>query len=92
MVIKFFKSKNCPDCPKAEINVNDVLSELKITENVEIYDISTNDGLIEALNNMVMASPALVLENKILDKSVLLDKNKLKALIQERNERHKRFD
>lgn len=81
--MKFFKSKNCPSCPKAEQNLAELMAELGIKEKVETFDISTDDGRIEALNNMVMSSPSIVLNDTQVTKEILLDKDKLKTFFKE---------
>ncbi|MHC1605464.1 MAG: thioredoxin family protein [Candidatus Methanofastidiosia archaeon] len=79
--MKFFKSKDCPNCPRAQKNLEELLSELGIDTNVSYFDISTTEGRIEALNNMVMESPAIVIDEEHHGKDVLLDKKKLRSLL-----------
>lgn len=75
--MKFFKSIQCPRCPEAEKNLKEIIRSLNIQKNIEIFDISTDEGRIEALANMVMSSPALVINEEIIPEEVLLDKKML---------------
>ncbi|MCC7569488.1 MAG: thioredoxin family protein [Candidatus Methanofastidiosa archaeon] len=80
MEMTFFKSKNCPQCPRAQANVEEVMTELGLPLPVPIVDISTTEGRIEALNNMVMSTPSLKIGEEIYGKEDLLDKGRLRAL------------
>ncbi len=80
MEVTFFKSKDCPQCPRAQSNVESVISELGLSVQITYVDISTTDGRIEALNNMVMSTPSLMMHDEVYNKEDLLDKARLKAL------------
>lgn len=79
--MKFFKSKDCPNCPAAERNLDELVEELKIKEPIEKYDISTDDGQITALENMVAGTPALVIGEELYDASAMLDKKRLRQAL-----------
>ena len=83
MDVTFFKSKDCPQCPRAQSNVESVISELGLSVEITYVDISTTEGRIEALNNMVMATPSLMIDDEVYSKEDLLDKVRLKALFSE---------
>ncbi len=81
MDLKFFESPTCPDCPAAKKNVKEVLTKLKMLDALKFFDISTPDGRIEALNNMVMGTPAMMIGEELLTKEVLLDRRKFEEAI-----------
>lgn len=81
MDMKFFESPTCPDCPAAKKNVKEVLAKLKLLDALKFFDISTPDGRIEALNNMVMGTPAMMIGEELLTKEVLLDRKRLEDVI-----------
>ena len=65
MKVKVFTQPTCPKCPAAKQTVKQI--EHKAT--VEYFDIKTEDGLAEALNYNVWATPAIVIvdhEDKVL--------------------------
>ncbi|MHC1598910.1 MAG: thioredoxin family protein [Candidatus Methanofastidiosia archaeon] len=80
MKIIFFKSKDCPQCPRAQANVEEVMEDLEVNHLIDYVDISTTEGRIEALNNMVMSTPSLIIDDELYGKDVLLDKDRLKEL------------
>lgn len=57
MKLKIFTQPDCPKCPAAKDFANKVKNRLK----VEIFDVSTADGLAESQFFAVMATPSLVL-------------------------------
>lgn len=75
--MKFFKATNCPHCPKAEKNLMEALKELGIKEELEVHNISEDEGRIEALNNMIMSTPTLLLKDEIISTELLLNKTEL---------------
>jgi hypothetical protein len=66
MILKVFTQPSCPKCPAAKKIVAQVEDKFKI----EQYDIKTEDGLTEALEYDVMATPSMVIidssKNKVL--------------------------
>lgn len=80
MDITFFKSKDCPQCPRAQANVEATIAELGISDVITYIDISTTEGRIEALNNMVMGTPSLMVDGEVYPKDDLLDKERLKGI------------
>ena len=81
MELKFFESPTCPDCPAAKKNVKEVLAKLKMMDKLAFFDISTPDGRIEALNNMVMGTPAVVIDEELITKEILLDRKKFEETV-----------
>ena len=81
MELKFFESPTCPDCPAAKKNVKEVLTKLKMMDKLAFFDISTPDGRIEALNNMVMGTPAVVIDEELVTKEILLDRKKFEETV-----------
>lgn len=81
MNVTFFKSKDCPQCPRAQQVLEETIEELGADISVRYVDISTQDGRIEALNNMVMNTPSLVVEEEVYGKDYLLDKTRLKEIL-----------
>jgi len=81
MELKFFESPTCPDCPAAKKNVKEVLAKLKMMDKLAFFDISTPDGRIEALNNMVMGTPAVVIDEELVTKEILLDRKKFEETV-----------
>lgn len=80
MDVTFFKSKDCPQCPRAQLNVESVISDLGLQIPITYVDISTTEGRIEALNNMVMGTPSLMIDGEVYSKEDILDKETLKGL------------
>jgi len=64
--------------------VKEVLAKLKMTDKLAFFDISTPDGRIEALNNMVMGTPAVVIDEELVTKEILLDRKNSRRLCWER--------
>jgi len=60
MILKLFTKPNCPRCPAAKQVVKEIENKVK----VEQYDIETEDGLAEALQYDVMATPAIIIVDK----------------------------
>ncbi|HOP09395.1 MAG TPA: thioredoxin family protein [Candidatus Methanofastidiosa archaeon] len=81
MGILFFKSQNCPRCPQALKNVEAAIAELDMDMPLAIIDISTTEGRIEALNNMVSETPSMLLEEELYGPDVLMDVGKIKDLL-----------
>lgn len=82
-MMKLFISKNCPNCPKAKENMKKLADELSLE--YEMVDISTDDGQIEALDNMVMSTPTLVLDDEEqVGKDTLTDLEALKKTLKEK--------
>ncbi len=65
MILKLFTQPSCPKCPAAKAVVKQIEHKVK----VEQYDIKTEDGLAEALEYNVMATPSIVVLDH--DKNVL---------------------
>lgn len=57
MILKLFTQPNCPKCPAAKAVVKQIEHKIK----VEQYDIKTEDGLAEALEYNVMATPSIII-------------------------------
>lgn len=57
MILKLFTQPSCPRCPAAKAVVKQIEHKVK----VEQYDIKTEDGLAEALEYNVMATPSIVI-------------------------------
>jgi len=83
MGIMFFKSQNCPRCPQALKNVEAAISDLDIDMPLAIVDISTTEGRIEALNNMVGETPSILLGEELYGPDVLMNPEKIKSLLME---------
>jgi glutaredoxin len=81
MNVTFFKSKDCPQCPRAQQVLEEAVQELGTDISVRYVDISTPDGRIEALNNMVMNTPSVVIDEEVYGKDYLLDKPRLKEIL-----------
>jgi len=65
MKLKVFTQQACPRCPAAKQLVKQVEHKFQ----VEYYDIKTEDGLAEALEYDIMATPSLVVldhENNVV--------------------------
>jgi glutaredoxin len=64
MIMKVFTQPGCPRCPAAKKVITEVEDKFK----VEYYDIKTEDGLGEALEYDVMATPSMVVidKNKVI--------------------------
>ncbi|MBN3037208.1 MAG: glutaredoxin family protein [Candidatus Diapherotrites archaeon] len=60
--ITLFTQPNCPRCPAAKR----VVEELKCERGVEVeeVDISTDDGLFNAINYNVMSTPTIVVRSR----------------------------
>ena len=80
MGVLFFKSQNCPRCPRALSNVEKAIADLDIDMPLAIIDISTAEGRIEALNNMVSETPSMLLEEELYGPDILMDIEKIKQL------------
>jgi len=81
--MKLFVSKNCPSCPAAKENMKTLSKEIGFE--YDMFDISTDDGQIEALDNMVMSTPTLVLDDEEqIDKDVLTKSSELKKVLKEK--------
>lgn len=65
MILKLFTQPSCPKCPAAKAVVKQIEHKVK----VEQYDIKTEDGLAEALEYNVMATPSIVIIDH--DKNIL---------------------
>lgn len=65
MILKLFTQPACPKCPAAKAVVKQIEHKVK----VEQYDIKTEDGLAEALEYNVMATPSIVIIDH--DKNIL---------------------
>ena len=63
MILKVFTQPTCPRCPAAK----KVVAQVEDKFTVEQYDIKTEDGLSEALEYDVMATPSMI----------VIDKNKI---------------
>ena len=59
MILKLFTKPDCVKCPAAKKVVKEV--EHKVT--VENHDITTEDGLTEALQYDVMSTPSIIVLN-----------------------------
>jgi len=81
MGVLFFKSQNCPRCPQALKNIEAAISELDIDMPLAIIDISTTEGRIEALNNMVSETPSMMLDEELYGPDVLMNYEKVKTLL-----------
>ncbi len=57
MKLKLFTQQSCPRCPAAKEVVRKIENKVK----VENYDIKTEDGLAEALNYNIMATPSIII-------------------------------
>ena len=57
MKLKLFTQATCSRCPAAKQVVKEVEHKVK----VEQYDIKTEDGLAEALQYDVMATPSIII-------------------------------
>lgn len=60
MKLKMFTQPSCPRCPAAKAVVAKIEHKIK----VESYDIKTPEGLAEALEYNVMATPSIVILDK----------------------------
>lgn len=56
MILKLFTQPSCPKCPAAKTVVKQVENKVK----VENFDIKTEDGLAEALEYNIMATPSII--------------------------------
>ena len=61
MHIKIFISPDCPKCVSAKKLADDLL---KLNHNVEIYDVSTIDGLAEAAYHSVQETPHIIIDKE----------------------------
>lgn len=62
MFLKVYAQDSCPRCPQAKA----LAKHLELTQSVikvEYYDVKTDEGLADALENDVMTTPSLVLFN-----------------------------
>ncbi len=57
MKLKLFTQPTCPRCPAAKQLVTKVESKAQI----EYHDIKTEDGLAEALEYDIMATPSIII-------------------------------
>lgn len=60
MKIKIFIQDNCPNCPSAKKSAKRLKKD---GFNVEVYNISTVDGLTESLLHDVLSVPSIVVVN-----------------------------
>jgi len=81
MGVLFFKSQSCPRCPKALENVERAISELDVDMPLAIIDISTTEGRIEALNNMVSETPSVMIDEDLYGADILMDIEKIKQIL-----------
>jgi len=81
MEVMFFKSKDCPQCPRAQDALQKALEGLAADIDVTYVDISTVDGRIEALNNMVMETPSLKVGDEVYGKADILDAQRVRQLL-----------
>lgn len=65
MILKLFTQPSCLKCPAAKAVVKKIEHKVK----VEQYDITSEDGLAEALEYNVMSTPSIIIIDK--DKNVL---------------------
>lgn len=69
MILKFFTQPLCPKCPAAKAIIKKIEHKIKLEE----YDITTVDGLSEALYYNTIITPSIVIidyENNIIGKFI----------------------
>ncbi|MFA5797308.1 MAG: thioredoxin family protein [Candidatus Woesearchaeota archaeon] len=79
MIIKVFIQPSCPKCPAAK----KVISQVEHKTMVEYHDIQTADGLAEALDYGVMATPSVVVLDE--EKNVVKEWNGVSPTLEEMN-------
>ena len=65
MKLTLFVSPNCPKCPLAKDVVERARKEKSDLE-VEIKDVTTEEGYLDALMYNISSTPAIVVEDKVL--------------------------
>ncbi len=63
VVVTFFKSRNCPKCPKAEEVVKEVLKEFN---GVELREVFIEDNPEEALMYQVVSTPSIAINDETI--------------------------
>ena len=64
--VMLFTKKDCPNCPQAKRTVGDVASELGDRVQVREYDLDDEDDLLTALQNQIMSTPSVVIDERLV--------------------------
>ncbi len=67
MIVKVFTQPTCPKCPAAK----QVVAQIEHKAMVHYHDIKTEEGLAEALEYGILATPSIVVLNE--DQSIVAE-------------------
>jgi len=82
LTIRVFTLKTCANCPAAKKIAREVAEEFNIRF-LEV-DIGTSDGQIEGLMYQIMSTPSIALDNNVIARGKLIQKEELKAHVKKR--------
>lgn len=85
MKITLFVSPNCPKCPMAK-QIVEQAKKKRSDLIVEIKDVTTEEGYIDALMYNISSTPAIVLGDKVLYQGDVPTLSELLARLDEANQ------
>ncbi len=78
-MVKMFTQPSCPRCPAAK----KVIAQIEHKVRVEEFDVKTPDGLAEALEYGIMATPSVVILDE--EQNVMKEWNGVAPTLEEMN-------
>ena len=64
--VMLFTKMDCPNCPQAKRIIGDVASELGDRILVKEYDLDDEEDLLTALQNQIMSTPSVVVDERLV--------------------------
>lgn len=80
MILKVYTGKDCPKCPPAKQLCQDVAGQLGL----DYQEINIEENMIEALQLQIASTPSIVLDDEVVFRS---DVPERQALVDEINKR-----